>query len=144
VYLDAGQIHAYLHGVGVEIMASSDNVLRCGLTVKHVDAAEVLRIADFEATDAAPLEAQAGVEGWSTFVTPVDDFRLAVINVAGDPVPVRASGGEILLRTAGAGQVSVAGQEIAMSRGEAIFLSDKQACLLTGEGTVFRASAGIS
>jgi mannose-6-phosphate isomerase len=51
IFLGAGNVHAYLRGLGVEIMANSDNVLRCGLTPKHIDVAEVLRVADF-----SPLE----------------------------------------------------------------------------------------
>ena len=46
-YLGAGNVHAYLRGVGVEIMANSDNVLRCGLTPKHIDVPELLKITDF-------------------------------------------------------------------------------------------------
>ena len=49
IYLGAGNVHCYLRGTGVEIMANSDNVLRCGLTPKHVDVAELLRITDFSA-----------------------------------------------------------------------------------------------
>ncbi|WP_016934666.1 mannose-6-phosphate isomerase, class I, partial [Rhodococcus sp. R1101] len=49
LYLDAGNLHAYLHGMGVEIMANSDNVLRGGLTPKHVDVPELLRVLDFGA-----------------------------------------------------------------------------------------------
>lgn len=48
IYLPAGNLHAYLHGVGVEIMANSDNVLRGGLTSKHLDVDELLRVTDFE------------------------------------------------------------------------------------------------
>ena len=47
LFLPAGNIHAYLHGTAIEVMASSDNVLRAGLTPKHVDAAELMRITDF-------------------------------------------------------------------------------------------------
>ena len=47
IYLGAGNVHAYLRGTGVEIMANSDNVLRCGLTPKHIDVDELLRITDF-------------------------------------------------------------------------------------------------
>src|SRR6202012_4358237 len=49
IYLPAGNVHAYLRGTGVEIMANSDNVLRCGLTPKHVDVPELLHITDFTA-----------------------------------------------------------------------------------------------
>ena len=51
IYLPAGNLHAYLHGTGVEILANSDNILRCGLTPKHVDVPELLRVLDFTCAD---------------------------------------------------------------------------------------------
>lgn len=59
LFLGAGVPHAYLNGLGVEIMANSDNVLRCGLTPKHVDVPELLRIVRFEATDPGVLRPEA-------------------------------------------------------------------------------------
>ncbi len=58
LYLDAGNLHAYLHGMAVEIMANSDNVLRGGLTPKHVDVPELLRVLDFDTVDIPILEAR--------------------------------------------------------------------------------------
>ena len=51
IYLPAGNLHAYLHGMGFEVMANSDNVLRGGLTPKHVDVPELLRVLDFTPAD---------------------------------------------------------------------------------------------
>lgn len=59
LFLGAGIPHAYLSGLGVEIMANSDNVLRCGLTPKHVDVPELLRIVRFEAADPGVLRPEA-------------------------------------------------------------------------------------
>ena len=59
LYLGAGVPHAYLDGLGVEIMANSDNVLRCGLTPKHIDVPELLRIVRFEAGDPGVLRPEA-------------------------------------------------------------------------------------
>lgn len=81
LYLGAGQPHAYLHGTGVELMANSDNVLRCGLTSKPVDTAELLAVVDFTPRNAEPLtthrssgpEADPGTE---VFPTPTRDFQL--------------------------------------------------------------------
>ena len=55
IYLGAGNLHAYVEGTGVEIMASSDNVLRGGLTKKHVDVPELLAVLDFDGGPAAVL-----------------------------------------------------------------------------------------
>jgi len=143
VYLDAGQIHAYLRGAGVEIMASSDNVLRCGLTVKHVDTTEVLRIADFTATDVAPLEAVSDQDGWATFHTPAPDFRLSMVNLDHNLVKVRAREAQILLCTAGTARLVAPDLEIEMRRGEALFVAPGNSAMLSGTGTVFRAQAGL-
>ena len=111
----AGQLHAYLGGVGVEIMATSDNVLRGGLTSKHIDVGELVRILDLhEEVDppvqgprtAAELPASAG--GWQDYSSDVPDFRLsrAELSAVGTVEAVRASGAaQILLCTAGAAEV---------------------------------------
>lgn len=76
MFLGAGVPHAYLGGLGVEIMANSDNVLRCGLTPKHVDVPELLRIVRFEATEPGVLRPEASPSGEEVYDTPIDEFRL--------------------------------------------------------------------
>ncbi|GAA3177504.1 hypothetical protein GCM10020255_069520 [Rhodococcus baikonurensis] len=80
LFLAAGNLHAYLHGLAVEIMANSDNVLRGGLTPKHVDVPELLRVLDFvgadiEVLDPAPSSGRSG-SGRYEYVTPAPEFRL--------------------------------------------------------------------
>ena len=77
LFLGAGVPHAYLDGLGVEIMANSDNVLRCGLTPKHVDVPELLRIVRFEASDPGVLRPEAVADGEEVYETPIDEFRLS-------------------------------------------------------------------
>ncbi len=77
LYLGAGVLHAYLDGLGVEIMANSDNVLRCGLTPKHVDVPELLRIVRFDPADPAVLRPEASPSGEEVYETPTDEFRLS-------------------------------------------------------------------
>jgi mannose-6-phosphate isomerase len=80
IFLGAGNVHAYLRGTGVEIMASSDNVLRCGLTPKHIDVAELLTITDF--TELADPRCPVDTDDFVTrFLTPVADFALQVIDL---------------------------------------------------------------
>jgi mannose-6-phosphate isomerase len=74
-FIPAGVLHAYLEGRNVELMAASDNVLRGGLTPKHVDVAELSRILTFEATTPARLVPQ-GSPGFSAFRAPVEEFAL--------------------------------------------------------------------
>ncbi|MGI8665594.1 MAG: mannose-6-phosphate isomerase, class I [Jatrophihabitans sp.] len=83
IFLGAGNVHAYLRGACVEVLANSDNVLRCGLTGKHVDVPELLRIADF-----SPLPEprwQPATDRPTTFELPVPDFTLTV-TMAGVPL----------------------------------------------------------
>ncbi|HTZ44039.1 MAG TPA: mannose-6-phosphate isomerase, class I, partial [Jatrophihabitans sp.] len=78
IFLGAGNVHAYLRGVCVELLANSDNVLRCGLTGKHVDVPELLRIADFTATPQPRREPSCSDGTRVAFRLPVPDFALAV------------------------------------------------------------------
>jgi mannose-6-phosphate isomerase len=102
LYLGAGNLHAYLSGVGVELMASSDNVLRGGLTKKHVDVPELMRVLDFGDGPVVPLRARPLDANERVWDTPAREFRLSAIELAarGD-VSRDVRGPEILLCTAG-------------------------------------------
>ena len=104
LFLGAGVPHAYLNGLGVEIMANSDNVLRCGLTPKHVDVPELLRIVRFEASDPGVLRPEASPDGEEVYETPIDEFRLSRYVLAAGRRPPTTSPPrtpQILLCTAG-------------------------------------------
>ncbi|MHA4819538.1 mannose-6-phosphate isomerase, class I [Streptomyces aculeolatus] len=142
LFLGAGVPHAYLDGVGVEIMANSDNVLRCGLTPKHVDVPELLKIVSF--TPGAPEVLRAGPDG--RYAVPVDDFRLHRHDLDEGPVTVTATadGGapQILLCTDGSAELTnAAGEHLALHRGESAFVPAADGTLhATGSGTLFRAT----
>ncbi|CAM5480094.1 hypothetical protein SCALM49S_06566 [Streptomyces californicus] len=87
LFLDAGVPHAYLDGLGVEIMANSDNVLRCGLTPKHIDVPELLRIVRFEATEPGVLRPEAAPSGEELYETPADEFALSRYTLATGAAP---------------------------------------------------------
>lgn len=79
VYLDSGELHSYLEGVAIEVMANSDNVLRGGLTSKHIDLPELMRILRFDIREIEILEPKP-VDGFeSVYETPAREFRLSVI-----------------------------------------------------------------
>jgi mannose-6-phosphate isomerase len=141
IYLGAGNIHAYLRGTGIEIMANSDNVLRCGLTAKHVDVAEVLRVAVFTALPEPRWPAREVGAHERVFAVPVPDFELAVLDIA-DQLDTAASGPQILLCTQGAVTVAGPGRELRLSRGRAAFVAAGQQLEITGVGTVYRATTG--
>jgi mannose-6-phosphate isomerase len=131
IYLGAGNVHAYLAGFGVEVMANSDNVLRCGLTSKHVDVDELLSITDFR-----PLENPRWAPDGDTFVVPVPDFTLSVMNVEGAAV-VDACGPCIVVCTRGRAEVDA--QVIAA--GSAVFLgADDEPVPVSGSAQLFLAT----
>ena len=132
LYLGAGNLHVYLHGVVVEIMANSDNVLRGGLTVKHVDAPALLEVVD-RCFEAVPVITPDGP--LFTFRPPVPDFCLARIEVT-DPVRCRPTGPEIVL--CASGEVNAAGHKA--KGGGAVWLpAGTGEYELAGAGLVFRA-----
>jgi len=108
MYLRAGELHAYLHGVGIELMANSDNVLRGGLTPKHIDVAELLTIlnfADGEVDVLRPIECSAGE---ALYPTAASEFALSVIDV-GEDTPYenqQERSVEIMLCTRGEAKIS--------------------------------------
>lgn len=81
LFLDAGELHAYLEGLGIELMANSDNVLRGGLTPKHVDVSELLRVLKFEASDVTLLHPQELVPNECVYPSPAEEFELSVITL---------------------------------------------------------------
>ncbi|MFE5618807.1 mannose-6-phosphate isomerase, class I [Streptomyces sp. NPDC056524] len=138
LFLGAGVPHAYLDGLGVEIMANSDNVLRCGLTPKHVDVPELLRIVRFEAGEPALLRPEASPSGEEVYDTPIDEFRLSrfVRAEGAAPTDVTAATPQILLAVAGRPKAG----EVTLAPGESVFVPAGETTELSGTGTVFRAT----
>ncbi|GAU68513.1 putative mannose-6-phosphate isomerase [Streptomyces sp. NBRC 110611] len=156
LFLGAGIPHAYLSGLGVELMANSDNVLRCGLTPKHVDIPELLRVVRFEAGDATVLRPE-DVAGEEVYDTPVDEFRLSrfVLAPGGAPRALVSRTPQILLCTAGTVRLHRAdeapeqspeqspehgGTELTLAPGESAFVRAGEQLTLSGAGTLFRAT----
>ncbi|GAA3754926.1 mannose-6-phosphate isomerase, class I [Streptomyces tremellae] len=142
MFLGAGVPHAYLSGLGVEIMANSDNVLRCGLTPKHIDVPELLRIVRFEAKDPGVLRPAPDAEGAEVYATPIDEFRLSryVLPEGGASRDLTApSAPQILLCTAGTPRAG----DLDLKPGDAVFTAAGERAELSGPGTVFRATVAI-
>ncbi|MFE0444533.1 mannose-6-phosphate isomerase, class I [Streptomyces fungicidicus] len=141
LFLGAGVPHAYLDGLGVEIMANSDNVLRCGLTPKHVDVPELLRIVRFEAGDPGVLRPEAGPDGEEVYETPIDEFRLSryVLPAGGTNRDLTLTTPQILLCTAG----SVRAGEHELSPGASVFVPAGEKAEVSGTGTLFRATVVV-
>ncbi len=145
IYLPAGHLHTYLSGVGVELMANSDNVLRGGLTPKHVDVGELLSVLAFgdEPTGLVPSREAGAVE--RRFVTPAPDFCLSRIDLDGrDGFRPERRGPEILLCVEGCAEVTIAGEgTLSLPRGRSVFVpAADPAYELAGSARLFRATVG--
>lgn len=136
VFLGAGVPHAYIDGLGVELLANSDNVLRAGLTPKHVDVPELLKVVRFESGDPAVLRPEGDEE--EVYETPIDEFRLSRFLLApgGASRTLPADTAQILLCTAGAPRVGA----LDLAPGESVFVPAGEKAELSGTGTVFRAT----
>lgn len=140
IFLRAGLLHAYVAGLGVEIMAASDNVLRGGLTPKHIDVDELLAIVD-TAPGAVPVLPHSGA--LTSYDVPVDDFALRRVRFDGEhrasvtgPAMVLATEGEVAV--AGA-----SGDAIPVTVGTAVFATaDESSLVLRGAGEAFIAEPG--
>ncbi|WP_335938461.1 mannose-6-phosphate isomerase, class I [Streptomyces sp. PTD5-9] len=138
LFLGAGVPHAYLDGLGVEIMANSDNVLRCGLTPKHVDVAQLLGVVRFEAAEPGILRPEASPTGEELYETPVDEFRLSrfVLSPGADPVDLTRDAPQILLCTEGAPRAG----DLGLTPGASVFVPAGERTEASGAGTLFRAT----
>lgn len=138
--LPAGNIHAYLSGIGIEVMASSDNVLRGGMTPKHIDVPELLSVLDFTAGPPPYLEPERPADGVEVFRPNVPDFLLTVVHRA---AAVRPLGKAIALCVDGTFQLASGPDHAELRRGDAIYLDSDQALDVTGSGLLFVASRGV-
>jgi mannose-6-phosphate isomerase len=137
MYIDAGVIHAYTSGFGVEIMAASDNVLRAGLTAKHVDIPELLEITNFTPTP-PPLWApsQSDRYGDALLAPPVEEFELSVCAVE-EPRDVTVPSAPQIVLCLDGDVEATAGARTSLSRGQSIFVPERAGELtLTGAGRV--------
>ncbi|HVR18807.1 MAG TPA: mannose-6-phosphate isomerase, class I, partial [Polyangiaceae bacterium] len=140
IYLPAGNLHSYLQGTGVEIMASSDNVLRGGLTPKHVDVPELLAVLDFHSAPAELVRVDTnGPE--LRYRTPAPDFALSRFELSDETAAVRTvSGPEIVVVTHGDATVRRGTESIALKSGDSAFVpAERGDYSLEGTGSVFRA-----
>ncbi|WP_246634894.1 mannose-6-phosphate isomerase, class I [Actinoplanes hulinensis] len=144
IWMPAGNLHAYLNGLGVELMAASDNVLRGGLTPKRVDVAELLRVLRFEVLDDPLLHPHDLAPGVTAWRVPVPDFELYRITLTADRPPARipGSGPRILLGAEGDVHVGEEhGIPVTLHPGTAAYApADTGPLTAAGLGTIFVAA----
>jgi mannose-6-phosphate isomerase len=142
VFMPAGGLHAYLHGTGIELLANSDNVVRSGLTGKHIDVPELLRLLD--PSVAVPvLSPRFLAVGFATFDTPAPEFRLYLLDVAAS-LALPGKGPAILLCLDGTCTLRAAsGQELDLARGDSCFIPFADGPLhATGSARLVQATPG--
>ncbi|MBU3751892.1 MAG: mannose-6-phosphate isomerase, class I, partial [Mycobacterium sp.] len=151
IYLPAGNLHSYLQGVGMEVMANSDNVLRGGLTPKHVDVPELLRVLDFAPVpDARVGTRREGIE--LIYDTPAAEFAASVLTLDGESlghevaVPARNDGPQILVCTHGAVTARASCGEVRIDRGAAAWVAAADGPIrvqAADPSRLFRATVGV-
>ncbi|MCU1524516.1 MAG: mannose-6-phosphate isomerase [Microbacteriaceae bacterium] len=146
LYLPAGNIHAYLEGLGIELMTASDNVLRGGLTTKHIDVPELVGVLDFTPVPVPYLRASKPADGVEVFQPDDADFALVRISASeiGDSeldasYPLGAPG--IVICTAGSIAIAGAESSVTLERGESVYVTPSEGSLaFSGSGTAFLAT----
>lgn len=147
IHLPAGNLHAYLDGAGVEVQASSDNVLRGGLTPKHVDVDALLDVVDARFLPTPWVPGRRDVAGSATgevvHATASPHFRLSHLALTPRPVDLPDRGPQILLAVGGDATVTVDGATATIPRGGGAFVAaSAQRVTVAGSGQLFRATVG--
>ncbi len=141
LFAAAGVLHAYLRGVGIELMTASDNVLRGGLTPKHVDTGELLRVLSFDQGGPAVLTPGRPADGVAVYAPPAP-FALTAVDLTGQAHPLGA-GPAILLVERGPVTLTGAEASVILAQGEAVFIpAAEREVGVDGTGRVWLASAG--
>ncbi len=145
IFTGPGVLHSYLDGVGIELMANSDNVVRGGLTSKHADVQELLRILRFE-PETPRLLSSITDRGVRRYQTVAGEFDLSVLEVEPE-APCQAPGGGacILLCTRGRGTIRSTGDApLAFDRGDCLLVpAAAGSYLIAGSASLYRASVPV-
>ena len=141
--IPTGCLHTYINGLGIEVMANSDNVVRAGLTPKHIDLQELMNIAVFEPNTAIPYKPERNSDGLAVYETGASEFALAEIEVGQTPfVSAKERGADILLCVDGSLQITFGESPPRdIKQGESVIApSGAGSYRLSGKASVFRAS----
>ena len=142
VFLPAGGLHAYLHGTGVELLANSDNVVRAGLTPKHIDVPELLKLID-PAVAVPVIEPRPLGAGVAVYDSPAPEFRLYRAELGPGEVTLPGGGARIVLCAEGAGALRASSGTLKVARGESCYLSAADgAVTASGPAVLFVAGSG--
>lgn len=146
VFVPAGHMHAHLRGTGVEVMANSDNVIRGGLTNKHVDVGELVKVVDFEPSVPVVLRPDAIAPGVDRYPTGCEEFDVwRVTPPAGETVALPGSGSaRIVLVVSGEVELRDGARVLKLGRGESAFLTAAEDTVAAaGDGEAFVTASGL-
>jgi mannose-6-phosphate isomerase len=153
IFLSAGVLHAYVHGLGMELMANSDNVLRGGLTSKYIDADELKKVLIFkpfmpEILKPADESASSSEQSIFAYKTECRDFELKHFQHRGAPINYVDEGPSIMFVTKGNVTIkdTIDNRELVLHRGESAFLAPTGSpgrIILSGDFEMFSASTGL-
>lgn len=145
IFVPAGHMHAHLRGTGIEVMANSDNVIRGGLTNKHVDVGELVKVVDFASGDPEITHPEQVADGVERYVTPCREFAVWRITGGGTAVTLPGTGSaRVLLVVSGDGELASGEQRLHLGKGGAAFLTaTDDAATLTGDAVAFVAAPGL-
>lgn len=140
MFLFAETPHAYLHGVALEVMANSDNVLRAGLTPKYIDIPELMANLKFEEKPASQLLTQPEQhENSLNFPIPVDDFSFSIHTITDKPLSVHQDSAALLFCIEGEATLVCGQQQLVLKPGESCFVAANDPSLtIVGHGRVAR------
>ncbi|PWJ26602.1 mannose-6-phosphate isomerase type 1 [Branchiibius hedensis] len=139
VFVPAGCLHAYQHGVAVEIMANSDNVIRAGLTPKAINIPELLRIVR---PDSAPIRRSEPPGRVRDYGVDTDYFHLYAVGPGPEATLIPGAGPRIVLSLQDSTTVTSGPTSLELSSGDAAFLAPGEDVTVAGSGTLFVATAG--
>ena len=142
VFLPAGNLHAYLSGAGVEVMASSDNVLRGGLTGKHVDLAALIEVLDFTDGRVPVLRPVLG-PGGLRYPVPVEEFDLTHCQLGDQMGTLTTRGPQLVLCTEGTAVLATAGDELTLTQGDSAFVPAGTPISARGPAVLYRVTTNL-
>lgn len=149
IFLPARQLHAYLDGLGIELMANSDNVLRGGLTPKYVDVNELIKILDFNPHNPDKLTCRSNGKTECVYHSPAKEFILAELTTATDTpheIKNRPDGPEVIFCIEGTANITRINKsdDITVKQGHSVFVpSVVNEYTIKGDARLFRAGANL-
>ncbi len=149
MYLPAGELHAYLEGVGIELMANSDNVLRGGLTPKHVDVAELMKVLNFTSGGLEILSPVPVSTTEKVYRTIADEFELSVIDLDSNRPHANGAGHSIQILLCTQGRATVSGkaddpESISLRKGTCLLvIATAGAFQIQGKATLYKAAVPL-